>query len=268
MDAFADERDHAVLEQDPYTFSVLRRIIDTPCALLLSDHRRLILCFTGPPMPVWIWTPDDAAGEEMENAYRLAARQGFLDGGYRLNMKYALAAFFIRRAAADSKALSVMTNMLAYDCPDPVEPASPADGSLYRCGEGNLAELVDILEKFHEEIGIDQKDRDGYRADAKAFIGTGRMFFWKNAQGQTVASCKYAPVGGLASVNLVYTHPAFRRKHYAQNLVYQVTKLARQEGLLPMLYTDADYAASNACYRGIGYRPRGKLCTIGCKSPL
>ena len=29
-----------------------------------------------------------------------------------------------------------------------------------------------------------------------------------------------------------------------------------------MLYTDADYAASNACYEKIGYVLRGKLCTI------
>ena len=29
-----------------------------------------------------------------------------------------------------------------------------------------------------------------------------------------------------------------------------------------MLYTDADYAASNACYEKIGYILRGKLCTV------
>jgi len=30
-----------------------------------------------------------------------------------------------------------------------------------------------------------------------------------------------------------------------------------------MLYTDADYVASNKCYEKIGYILRGKLCTIG-----
>jgi len=42
-----------------------------------------------------------------------------------------------------------------------------------------------------------------------------------------------------------------------------VTKMAEDEGSLPMLYTDADYIASNACYEKIGYILRGKLCTIG-----
>ncbi len=36
-----------------------------------------------------------------------------------------------------------------------------------------------------------------------------------------------------------------------------------REGYLPMLYTDADYVASNACYVKLGYILRGKLCTIG-----
>ncbi len=58
----------------------------------------------------------------------------------------------------------------------------------------------------------------------------------------------------------------YRRRHYAENLVYHVTKTVEQKGFLPMLYTDADYAASNACYEKIGYILRGKLCTIGQKT--
>lgn len=53
------------------------------------------------------------------------------------------------------------------------------------------------------------------------------------------------------------------KKHYAGNLVYQVTKMIIDAGCLPMLYTDGDYAASNACYEKIGYVPQGRLCTIG-----
>ncbi|MBR4728022.1 MAG: GNAT family N-acetyltransferase [Clostridia bacterium] len=78
-----------------------------------------------------------------------------------------------------------------------------------------------------------------------------------------MASCRYHPNGGLASISLVYTRPADRRKHYAENLVYQVTMKAKEAGYVPMLYTDADYAASNACYEKIGYVLRGKLCSIG-----
>lgn len=263
MDCFVDERDYKILENDKYTFFVLRRIIGGKCEFLMSDHERILICFTGKPFPIWIWTPDDASEEEMEKIYRIATENSFLSGEYRFNLKYSLAEFFMEKAAGDGKILSVSTNMFAYDCQNPVEPTRIADGSIYRCASGDLDELVDFMDLFHQETGIDQKDHDGYRMDAEAFINTGNMFFWKDGQGNNVASCKFVPNGNLASVSLVFTRPQFRRRHYAENLVYQVTKLAMDAGYVPMLYTDADYAASNACYEKIGYVLRGKLCTIG-----
>lgn len=264
MDSFADERDFKILDADKYTFSVLRRIIGRKCELLLTDHERLIICFSCSPYPVWIWTPDDATEEEMERAYLIASEHSLLNGEYRINLKYDAANFFIKKAAADGKTLSVSLNMFAYDCPNPIEPTDTADGSIHKCNIDDLDELVDFLDWFHEETGIDQKDRDAYRIDAEEYINRGNMFFWKDSQGNSVASCKFLPnSGNLAAINLVFTRPEFRRKHYAENLVYQVTKLAMDAGYLPMLYTDADYTASNACYEKIGYVLRGKLCTIG-----
>ena len=67
----------------------------------------------------------------------------------------------------------------------------------------------------------------------------------------------------MASIGLVYTLPEYRRKHYAEHLVYQVTRKAEAAGFVPMLYTNADYEASNACYEKIGYVLRGNLCSIG-----
>lgn len=265
MDSFVDERDFKILENDKYTFFVLRRIIGGKCKLLLTDHERLIICFTSNPFPVWIWTRDDASEAEMEKAYQIVAEHSLLNGDYHFNLKYDLANFFIKRAAVDGETLSVSVNMFAYDCQNPVKPTRIVDGSIHRCSKEDLDELVDFMDLFHKEIGIDQKDRDDYRKDAEAFINTGNMFFWKDAQGNNVASCKFAPDGNMASINLVFTRPVFRRKHYAENLVYQVTKLAMNAGYVPMLYTDANYIASNACYEKIGYVLRGKLCTIDKK---
>lgn len=262
-DTYVDERDYKLLETDKYTFFVLKRIMGGACKLLLSDHERLILCFTGQPFPVWIWTADDASEEEMEQAYRLAKENDLLDGKHHFNIKYSLAEYFIRRAAEDGSELKIITNMFAYDCLDPVRPDTEADGGIYRCEMKDLDELVDFLDSFHKELSIDQKDISGYREDAVEFIQTGNMFLWKDAQGYSVASCKYAPTGDMASINLVFTRPAYRRKHYAENLVYQVTMKVKEAGYVPMLYTDADYVASNACYEKIGYVLRGKLCTIG-----
>ena len=263
MDTYVDERDYKLLEADKYTFFVLKQIMGGKCNLLLSDHDRLILCFTGQPFPVWIWTPDDASEEEMERAYLLAKDNRLLTGDYRFNVKYALADHFTKRAAEDGLKMIVSTNMFAYDCLDPIRPEKETDGGIYRCEMKDLEEVVTFLDMFHKEVGIDQKDIHGYRKDAEEFIRSGNMYLWKDAQGNSAASCKYAPAGDMAAINLVFTRPESRRKHYAENLVYQVTIKVKEAGYVPILYTDADYAASNACYEKIGYVLRGKLCTIG-----
>ncbi|MBP5414880.1 MAG: GNAT family N-acetyltransferase [Lachnospiraceae bacterium] len=260
---FADERDLKLLDNDRYTFFVLRRIMGSDCELFITDHEKIIICYSSEPFPVWIWTRDNASETEMEDAYLKAYDNGLLDGKHKFNLKYDLAQYFIKRAKKDGISLKILINMYAYDNPDPIAPSDKCDGKLYKCDKKDVEELVRFLEVFHKEIGIDQKDTEGYRKDAKAFIDTGRMFFWKDESGNNVASCKYAPDGDMASINLVYTREEYRRKHYAENLVYQVTMIAKNEGYMPMLYTDADYIASNACYEKIGYVLRGKLCTIG-----
>ncbi len=91
MDSFVDERDFKILEDDKYTFFVLRRIVGGKCKLLLTDHERLIICFTGNPFPIWIWTPDDVSEAEMERAYQIASEHFLFSGEDRFNLKYDLA---------------------------------------------------------------------------------------------------------------------------------------------------------------------------------
>ena len=86
MDNYVDERDYKLLEGDKYTFFVLRKIIEEPCRLLLSDHERLIICFSTPPFPIWIWTPDDATEDEMERAYQIIAENDMMNKEHSFNI--------------------------------------------------------------------------------------------------------------------------------------------------------------------------------------
>ena len=262
MDVFVDERDRLLLNEDKYTFSVLSRIISGENELLLSDHEKTIICFSCQPYPVWIWTPDDASEYDWERAYILAKENALLDGDHHFNMKYELAEYFISRAKREGLDFSVTTNLYAYDCLTPIAPAVKTDGKIHLCKSDDLDELVDFYEMFRNAVGIDLESREQYRIQAEDGIRSGRVYFWENPSGKAVASCNWHPVNDMASIGLVYTREEERRKHYAEHLVYEVTMIAKAKGFTPMLYTDADYAASNACYEKIGYVLRGKLCTI------
>ncbi len=263
MDNFVDERDYKLLVNDKYTFSVLSGKMGGECDLLLTDHEKLIICFSSNPYPVWIWTPDGAPEEEKKRAYELVKENGLLTNSHTFNMKYDLAEYFINRSSEDAAALFIKINMFAYDCPDLKEPHIRADGELHRCMPEDLDELVEFIDFFHKETGVDQNSLEAYHRKAEEAIKSGSHFLWRNAEGKYVAVCSFKPNGSLAGIGSVYTREEYRRRHYAENLVYQVSKMAKDAGYMPMLYTDADYAASNACYEKIGYVLRGKLCTIG-----
>ncbi len=265
MDNFTDERDIRLIGKDPFTFSVLGRILGGDCKLLLTDHEKLIICFTTEPFPVWIWTPDEITEEEKEHAYGICRENGLIDGRHRFNLKYELAEFFVERAKKDGVDFFVEVNMFAYSCPEPIRPTDGAAGKRELCKKEDLDELTQFIDLFHREIGVDLQTEKEYRENAERHIQNGRTYFWTDESGRHVASCSWEPAGDqLATVNLVYTRKECRRFHYAQSLVYEVTELVKKEGYLPALYTNADYEASNACYEKLGYILQGKLCTIRC----
>lgn len=257
-----DERDFALLDGDRYTFAVLGRIMRIDCRLILTDHSRLIICHSADPYPVWIWTPDGLSDEEKAFAWETVSASCPVTS-YSYNLKYELAEYFAARAEAEGISAGITLNMFAYDCPSPVEP-SPADGNIYKCAAEDTDETARIIKMFHEELNVDRTGDEGYRAQAEELIGRGCLYLWKTPEGVTAASCAYNISGdGLGSINCVYTMPGLRRRHYAENLVYAVTRLVADAGAMPILYTNADYIASNACYEKIGYVMRGKLCTFG-----
>lgn len=266
MDTQIDERDLKLLEGDKYTFAVLSRILNGSCRLTMTDHSRFIICHSAHPYPVWIWVPDDISLEEKERAWDTVMQACPITEGYRYNLKYDLAEFFISKAKEQGINVEITTNMFAYDCPNPLAPENEAVGHIHLCTWDDLEEAAELIKMFHEEAAVDRSDDNGYLNKAKNHIKSSHLFFWKDNFNQTVACCSYVPNGDLATVGSVYTFPAYRRKHYAQNLVYQVTKIVESTGAMPMLYTDADYMASNACYEKIGYVLRGKLCTIEAKT--
>lgn len=266
MDHSVDERDFQLLATDRYTFFVLSRILRGPCDCIRTDHERLILCYSARPYPVWLWTPDNISDDEKERAWQLAVRTLSPADGYRYNMKYDLAEYFMERARKTGLGLHISTNMFAYDCPEAIPPETPADGSLHVCTPDDTEEAADLIYQFHREIAEDRTSREDCARKAEQHISNSAFFLWRNGAGDTVACCSYSRADeNLGCVGSVYTKPACRKRHYAQHMVYQVTRLVASYGLTPMLYTDADYAASNACYEKIGYIIRGKICTIAAQ---
>ena len=265
MDTFVDERDFDLIARDRYTFAVLDRILRGRCDQIRTNHESLIMCHSAHPYPVWIWTPDGCAEGVMREAWSWAAWLWPFSSGYRFNLKHDLADYFIKEARQRNLNVGVSMELFAYDCPDPIKPKAPVNGYLYSCVAEDIDTIADMIALFHAETGEAAPSRDQIRENARAYIENNAFYFWKDERGDAVACCGYRINQDLASLGPVYTRPEHRRRHYAQHLVYRVTEIVKSMGYMPMLYTDAGYPASNACYMAIGYQRRGGLCTIAAQ---
>ncbi len=250
-----------LFKEDEYTFFVLSKIVNSKSRLVITDHNRLIVCHSCSPFPVWIWLPDEVSEQEMETAWQIIKNDFSFDDDYSFNVKHFFAEYMIKRAKEENIDLGISVNMLAYNCPKLIEPKK-AKGSHCLATIDNIEEAADFIAEFHEEIGIDKQDKERYRFKAQNLIEEKRLYFWKNEDGKNVAMCSYNLNENKGGISNVYTKTDERRRGYAANLVYEITKFIAEQGKIPVIYTDADYKASNACYEGIGYRLKGSLCTV------
>ena len=247
-------------DEDLYTFAVLSRILGGVCSLTVTDQNSFIICLSNEKYPVWVWLKRDAGEDILGECYDVI-KELFPFGKHRYNATYEVADYLIDRAKGEGVDLAISTNMLAYGCDEPIEPrVTDAKLALARSEEIELA--TDYITEFHIEANIDLTDRARYREKAESLISERHLFFMKNGRNEAVAMCSYSGIGRLATVSSVYTPKRFRRRGYAAQMVYLVTRLILESGKLASIYTDADYAASNACYTKIGYKLRGRLCTF------
>lgn len=255
----SSKEDAALVDADRYTYSVMHKILCQPCEKIVTDHERLVVCYSGAPYPVWVWMPDGAQEGELERAWRVM-REAF-PRGYRFIVKEPLAEHILRRDPEMSETM----RMFAYGCSQTIAPKKALPGEYGAAQRSDAALVASWIGAFHDESGVDVQDEAAYRAEAEQLIGMKRLFLWKDERGTPCAMCGVRQDGDRASITHVYTPENLRRRGYAANLVYRVTRAILAQGMIAMLYTDASYAASNACYTQIGYVKMGGLCTIGAR---
>ena len=86
----------ALLEHDRVPFAVMRNILAGafgPVGKILSDEKRMIVCYTCPPFPGWAWLPKDATEAEMAHCWQVIREELPPESGYCINMTPALAAY-------------------------------------------------------------------------------------------------------------------------------------------------------------------------------
>ncbi len=91
--------------------------------------------------------------------------------------------------------------------------------------------------------------------DMRRRIEGGRVFVWEDGSGQAVnVTAASQPSYGVSRIGPVYTGREHRGRGYASAAVAQTSRLLRDSGERPCLFTDQANPTSNKIYEAIGYR--------------
>ena len=250
-----------LLEKDAITYSVLISILKRPCTKTYTNHENIIICYSCAPYPVWVWY-DGNKKDELESIADCLKTNFPIEEGYHYNLEVEL---FEDLQEVDDyfKDIHETMGLFSYK----LRRIRPF---LKKCeGELSIPQLED-LELLASYWQDSVKEMEEFEFTYDQCLGTvlkiiedGTLHIWVDDREKIVALCDCINVGIFSKISGVYTLPEERRKGYALNLVKEVTQKVLDEDLIPILYTNSNYEASNACYKKIGYKVEGRLCTVG-----
>jgi GNAT superfamily N-acetyltransferase len=163
-------------------------------------------------------------------------------------------------AAATGKQARVAQHTRLFELGELVEPR-PVEGSLRsaRLDEQELvaawydAFMADADEQAGREPGVSAHESPSPEELARK-IGTGRVYVWVDDDTPVNVTAASVATYGVSRIGPVYTPRDHRGRGYASAAVYAVSRLLRETGERPCLFTDQANPTSNKIYEAIGYR--------------
>lgn len=252
-----------LLKEEAITYSVLIKILQGQCTDIITDHENMIVCFSGEPWPVWVWCRDTENRTAVLEIARCLKESFPLEQGYDIILSHAL---LEKLRGADEYFCTAKDGMglLSYRLNEINSIEYPCQGSMSLVREDEILGLVDTWQDMHTEMEGRSFTPQHCEQSIRRMVAEKCLFAWRKDTGEIVALTGRGNQPPYSKITSVYTLPEHRRKGYAINLVHDVTEAILTDGLIPILYTDAGYTASNTCYQKIGYKQVGSLTSI-CK---
>ena len=253
----------SLMEDEAITYSVLIKILQGDCAHIFTDLENVVICHSGQPYPVWVWCRDVGSDANVAEIARCIQEELPLERGYDHILSYEL---LERLKARDAYFRNVGTKMglQSYRLDEINDIDYPCEGSMSLVREEEIPSLIGVRHDMSMEMEGRDFAAEHCEASLRRMVAEKCLFAWRKDSGEIVALTARGDQPPYSKITSVYTLPQHRRKGYAINLVHSVTETMLADGLIPILYTDAGYAASNACYQKIGYQQVGSLISI-CK---
>ncbi|MBR5712725.1 MAG: hypothetical protein IKX54_03935 [Lachnospiraceae bacterium] len=250
-------------QKDKYKFSLILQNLPSPELELYSDEESYVACRGSRKWPAWIWTSDsfdEAKIGEIEEVIRLLLTDRERD---KFTCKKKLYDLLVKRNFADLNTDDCF-EMGFLLCRRTKAPKA-CDGVMTMPAGSDLEVLAKYWCDDNAEMNANNPvTPEQARRDVEAFIADGNFYVLKNPEGKIVCMAGFNVSGEQAKITHVYTPVEERKKGYAANLIFLMTNEILKQGLVPLLYTDYNYAPSNRAYINAGYEDEGILINFSC----
>ena len=243
------------------TYSVLRRILKKNCTDIFHNSESVIICYSNPPYPIWVWCKDANDACDIANIAECIKKCYPLEEDYNIIMSYDVLERLKKYDGYFANAM-IKTELLSYQLKTLNNINRPCDARAVLARADDLNVLAPMFKDMHYEMEKLTFDIETCKETVLELIGANQLYTLRNPEGKIVAVASKKIEGSYGRISTVYTLPSERRKGYAINLVHAISKELLSEGITPILYTDGAYIASNECYKKIGFELIGRICNI------
>ena len=243
------------------TYSVLYRILQNNCTDIFYNGESVIVCYSNPPYPIWVWCRDASKKNDIISIANCIKTNYPLDENYNIIMGYDVLEQ-LKKYDSYFENVSFKMELFSYQlrainennhlCDGHAALAEPADLSVISCM---------FKDMYYEMEGLVFSVQE-CKEKALSLINHNQLYVWKNKNCEIVALTSKKIEGKYGSISSVYTLPMARRNGYAINLVHKVSQELLSNNITPILFTNGNYIASNDCYRKIGFEQVGRICNI------
>ena len=249
-------------QKDKNKFYIVNLNLTYDTVLLYSDEENYIICRGAANLPTWIWTKDNFPIEklrELEQAMNIYLTDNEKDKFTCKKELYDLLVKYNYEKLNDD-----YFEMGTLTCKETKKPKE-CDGNIYVPNKNDYPKLAEYSYNYYKETPeVTPINMTQAKDLTQELINSQNFYIWKNNSGKIVCMTYYIVTDNLAKISHVYTPVEERGKGYAANLIYNVTNNLLKDGLIPLLYTDYNYIASNKAYINVGYKSTGILINFSC----
>lgn len=246
--------DKSKFDQDKEEFHLFYKMTGKD-SMFLSDNATYCLGRGNEDLPTWVWTEDNLSLEKVKEVEDLLKLHYLVLDENKLTCKKELYDYLKN----DLTGLKDYFEMGFLVCED-LNSVNLAHGRFDRPNYGDKTTLARFWYENCQEMEYNDKVTfEEALETADDFLKNENFYVWRNPEEKAVSMGCFTVTNNQAKLSHVYTPETERCRGYCTSLVYCLTKKALEAGMVPLLYTDLNYEASNHVYKKVGYKEKGML---------